>query len=64
MEGGDTVSKTSSAVKNSYNNKAYDRITLAVPKGSREKWRMYAETKGKSLTQFIRELVENEMKKA
>lgn len=58
------MSKTSSAVKNRYNSKTYDRVTLAVPKGSREKWKTYAETKGKSLTQFIRELVENEIKKA
>lgn len=62
-EKGDTMGKTSAAVKNRYNSKAYDRVTLAVPKGSREKWRAYAETKGKSLTQLIRELVENEMKK-
>lgn len=56
------MGRTSSAVKNRYNSKAYDRITLAVPKGLREKWKKYAEAKGKSLTQFIRELVENEMK--
>jgi hypothetical protein len=57
------MGRTSSAVKNRYNDKAYDRVTLAVPKGSREKWKAYAETKGKSLTQFIRELVENEIEK-
>ena len=57
------MSKTSSAVKNRYNDKAYDRITLAVPKGAKAVWQQFAETKGKSLTQFIRELVENEIKK-
>lgn len=58
------MSKTSSAVKNRYNAKAYDRITLAVPKGAKAVWQRFAENKGKSLTQLVRELVENEIKKA
>lgn len=57
------MGKTSSAVKNRYNDKAYDRITLAVPKGSKAVWQRFAGSKGKSLTQFIRELVENEIEK-
>ena len=31
------MSKTSSQVKNKYNNKAYDRITIMPKKGSKEK---------------------------
>lgn len=31
------MSKTSSAVKDRYNAKAYDRITFRVPKGEKEK---------------------------
>nr|DAH34052.1 MAG TPA: hypothetical protein [Caudoviricetes sp.] len=31
------MSKTSSAVKDRYNAKAYDRITLRTPKGEKEK---------------------------
>ena len=47
------MGKTSSAVKNRYNAKAYDRILLAIPKGMKEEWKERAEENGESLTKFI-----------
>lgn len=58
------MGKTSTAVKRRYNDKVYERIVLDVPKGTKTTWKEHAESRGKSLTQFIRELVENEMKNA
>lgn len=57
------MGKTSTAVKNRYNAKVYERIVLDVPKGAKAVWKEHAEKKGKSLTQFVRECVENEIKK-
>lgn len=37
------LGKTSSAVKNRYNDKAYDRINLTVKKGEKEKIKTHAE---------------------
>ena len=47
---------------NKYNAKAYDRININVKKGEREKIKAYAESKGKSLNQYITELIEKDMK--
>ena len=41
--------KTSAAAKNRYNAKAYDRITLLVPKGSKEQIAEAARAKGQSV---------------
>ena len=41
-----------------YRAKAYDRIELQVPKGTRERWRALAEAEGKSLTAYIVSRVE------
>lgn len=56
------MGKTSSAVKNRYNNKAYDRITIMPKKGSKDRYKAYAESQGKSLTALIVELLEREIK--
>lgn len=45
--------KTSSAVKNRYNEKAYDRIAIIVPKGQKEVIRQMATERGESLNSFI-----------
>lgn len=45
--------KTSAASKNKWNAKAYDRITLCVPKGYKETLRKRAEMNGLSLNAFI-----------
>lgn len=41
-----------------YRAKAYDRIELQVPKGTRDRWRALAEAEGKSLTAYIVSRVE------
>ena len=45
--------KTSAAAKNRYNAKAYDRITLLVPKGSKEQIAEAARAKGQSVNSYI-----------
>ncbi len=52
------MGKTSSAVKNRYNAKAYDNILLAIPKGMKNEWKARAEENGESLTRFIMNAVE------
>lgn len=48
------MSKTSPAVKNAWNAKNYDRITVIVPKGQREQIKKVAEQRGfKSTNEFI-----------
>lgn len=44
--------------KDKYRAKAYDRIELQVPKGTRDRWRALAEREGKSLTAYIVSRVE------
>ena len=47
------MGKTSSKVKNRYNEKVYDRISLVVPKGKKEELQAYAARQGESLNAFI-----------
>lgn len=47
--------------QNSYIKEKYDRITMAFKKGSKEKYRKHAESKGKSLNALIIELLEADM---
>lgn len=47
------MGKTSSKVKNRYNEKVYDRISLVVPKGKKEELQAYAASQGESLNAFI-----------
>ena len=47
------MGKTSSKVKNRYNEKVYDRITLVVPKGKKEELQGYAASQGESLNAFV-----------
>lgn len=57
------MGKTSAAVKNRYNEKAYDRINVVVPKGQKEVIKKMAEAKGESINGFIQRLIIEEMKK-
>lgn len=41
-----------------YVKRAYDDIKVRVPKGKREEYRTQAEAKGKSLNQYIIDLIE------
>lgn len=46
-----------------YNSKAYDQLKIQVKKGDRERYKDFAESKKKSLTALIIELLENEINK-
>jgi len=50
--------KTSSAVKDRYNAKAYDEIKVRVPKGTKDKIKAYADSKGESVNGFINRAIE------
>ena len=52
------MAKTSAAVKNRYNDKAYDRINLTVPKGQKDIIKAHAESKGESLNGFIQRAIQ------
>lgn len=55
--------KTSSAVKNRYNAKAYDQIPLRVKKGEKEIIQKRAEKLGKSVNSYITDLIEQDLNK-
>ena len=38
---------------NKYNSKAYDRVSLMLPKGKRDTIRAYADSQGMSLNNFV-----------
>ncbi|WP_418853920.1 Arc family DNA-binding protein [Ruminococcus sp.] len=41
--------------------KAYDQVSLRMPKGKREEYKAHAERQGKSLNALIIELLEKDM---
>ncbi|MBQ7871179.1 MAG: antitoxin [Oscillospiraceae bacterium] len=47
-----------------YNKKAYDRISVVVPKGKRAVIAEFAAQQGKSLNAFINEAIDFQMKQA
>lgn len=55
------MSKTSSAVKNRYNAKAYDQIPIRVPKGRKQTVETHAKNKGKSVNGLINALLRADM---
>ena len=56
------MSKTSAAVKNRYNAKAYDRITIVVKKGEKELIKAHAEKfDGGSVNAFIQRAIAETM---
>lgn len=55
------MTKSRSEINNAYARKAYDRINVLVPKGERDRWKLAASSRGKSLNQFIVDSVEKEM---
>ena len=55
------LGKTSSAVKNRYNAKAYDAIPLRVPKGRKAEIKAYAESQGESVNGFLNRLIAEAM---
>ncbi len=57
------MGKTSAAVKNRYNDKAYDRITIVVPKGQKQIIKEFAEARGESVNSFVQKAIAEAMKK-
>lgn len=55
------MGKTSAAVKNKWNDKAYDRINLVVPKGKKDIIKEYAEANGESVNAFINRAINKAM---
>ena len=53
--------KTSAAVKNRYNSKAYDRIAVVVAKGRKAIIQAAAERAGLSLNAYIVKAIERQM---
>lgn len=57
------MGKSTTASKNKYNAKAYDRIIVIVPKGMKEKYQEAAKAKGyRSLNNYINQLIEEDIK--
>lgn len=54
-------SKAHIKASNKFNAKAYDRVSLMLPKGQRDKIRAHAESKGLSLNGYINELIKKDM---
>jgi len=57
-------SKSSNKAVQQYIKKAYDQVSLRVPKGQREKIQEHAEREGKSLNSYILQLIEKDMEKS
>lgn len=55
------MGKTSSAVKDRYNAKAYDEIKLRVTKGRKAEIKAYAEAQGESVNGFLNRLITEAM---
>ena len=55
------MGKTSSAVKDRYNAKAYDTITLRVPKGQKDAIKKHTESTGESVNGFIGRAIDEAM---
>ena len=57
------MGKTSSAVKNKYNAKAYDAIPLRVHKGKKEVIKAHAEAQKESVNGFINRAIDEAMER-
>ena len=55
------MGKTSNAVKDKYNAKAYDDIRLRVPKGKKEQIQAFAESNGETVNGMINRLITEAM---
>ena len=51
------MSKPTAAVINRHIAKSYDRLQILVPKGEKEDIRVFAESRGQSLTQFVQSAI-------
>lgn len=57
------MGKTSSAVKDRYNAKAYDEIKVRVEKGHKSVIQAHAEARGESVNGFINRAIDEAMKR-
>lgn len=57
------MGKTSAAVKNRYNKKAYDRINLTVKKGKKDIIKAHAEAQGTSVNDFINRAIDEKIER-
>ena len=55
------MSKTSSAVKDRYNNKAYDNVRLRLYKGQKELLQSHAAERGESLNAWINRAIKKQL---
>lgn len=55
------MGKTSAAVKNRYNQKAYDRLAITIPKGRKQAVEAFARGMGVSVNGFVNALIRAEM---
>lgn len=55
------MGKTSSAVKDKYNAKAYDEIKVRVSKGQKDIIKAHADSMGESVNGFISRAIDNQM---
>lgn len=55
------MGKTSWQVKNKYNAKAYDRVTVAFKKADMEKIKKYIENQGLTMSGYIKKLISEDM---
>lgn len=57
------MGKTSWQVKQKYNEKAYDKIYITVPKGQKEAIKEHAEAKDESVNGFIQRAIAETMER-
>ena len=57
------MGKTSSAVKDRYNAKAYDEIKVRVSKGKKTAIQAHAESQGESVNAFINRAIESQIER-
>lgn len=57
------MGKASTKAKNKYNAENYERISLNVPKGEKDKIREHAESKGESVNGFINRAINETMER-
>ena len=58
------MGKTSSAVKNRYNAKAYDQLPIRVPKGRKAEIEAYAQGRGESVNGLVNLLLREALQKS
>ena len=57
------MGKTSSAVKDRYNAKAYDNLRIVVKKGQKDVIQAHAAARGESINGFVNRAISEQMKR-